>query len=61
LRKKLPSDPSEFQILLYAEKLAREEGIPGFEDSSDGESDTECVEKKQKADKKAVILLVNLK
>ncbi|CAF0743824.1 unnamed protein product [Brachionus calyciflorus] len=41
LRKKLPSDPYEFEILLYAEKLAREEGIPGFEDSSDGESDTE--------------------
>lgn len=41
LRKKLPSDPYEFEILLYAEKLAREEGIAGFEDSSDGESDTE--------------------
>lgn len=26
LRKKLPSDPYEFEILLYAEKLAREEG-----------------------------------
>ena len=26
---------------MYAEKLAREEGIPGFEDSSDGESDCE--------------------
>lgn len=41
LRKKLPSDPYEFEILLYAEKLAREEGIPGFEDSSDGESEPE--------------------
>lgn len=27
--------------MLYAEKLAREEGIPGFEESSDGESDIE--------------------
>jgi len=27
--------------LLYAEKLAREEGIPGFEESSDGESEPE--------------------
>lgn len=25
--------------MLYAEKLAREEGLPGFEESSDGESD----------------------
>jgi zinc finger MYM-type protein 2/3/4 len=41
LRKKLPSDPLEFELLLYAEKLAREEGIPGFEDSSDGESEPE--------------------
>jgi hypothetical protein len=41
LRKKLPSDPYEFEILLYAEKLAREEGIPGFEESSDGESEPE--------------------
>ncbi|RNA30538.1 Zinc finger MYM-type 4 [Brachionus plicatilis] len=41
LRKKLPSDPYEFEILLYAEKLARQEGISGFEDSSDGESETE--------------------
>lgn len=41
MRKKLPSDPYEFEILLYAEKLAREEGIEGFEESSDGESDLE--------------------
>ena len=41
MRKKLPSDPYEFELLLYAEKLAREEGIAGFEDSSDGESDPE--------------------
>lgn len=41
MRKKLPSDPNEFELLLYAEKLAREEGIPGFEDSSDGESEPE--------------------
>lgn len=39
LRKKLPSDPLEFELLLYAEKLAREEGIAGFEESSDGESE----------------------
>ena len=37
----MPSDPYEFELLLYAEKLAREEGIPGFEDSSDGESEPE--------------------
>ena len=37
----MPSDPLEFELLLYAEKLAREEGIPGFEDSSDGESEPE--------------------
>ncbi len=41
MRKKLPSDPYEFEILLYAEKLAREEGIAGFEESSDGESEEE--------------------
>ena len=41
MRKKLPSDPYEFEILLYAERLAREEGIAGFEDSSDGESESE--------------------
>lgn len=41
LRKKLPSDPSEFALLLYAEKLAREEGLPGFSDSSDGEDEPE--------------------
>lgn len=41
LRAKLPSDPYEFELLLYAEKLAREEGIPGYESSSDGESDPE--------------------
>lgn len=41
LRKKLPSDPYEFDILLYAEKLAREEGIAGFEESSDGDSEPE--------------------
>jgi hypothetical protein len=41
LRQKLPADPYEFEILLYAERLAREEGLAGFEDSSDGsESDT---------------------
>ncbi len=47
LRKKLPADPYEFEILLYAEKLAREEGIPGFEDSSDGESEPECSSSKR--------------
>lgn len=47
LRKKLPADPYEFEILLYAEKLAREEGIPGFEDSSDGESEPECSNSKR--------------
>lgn len=47
LRKKLPADPYEFEILLYAEKLAREEGIPGFEDSSDGESESECSSSKR--------------
>ena len=41
MRKKLPSDPYEFEILLYAERLAREEGILGFEESSDGESEPE--------------------
>ena len=46
LRQKLPSDPYEFEILLYAEKLAREEGIAGFEDSSDGESEPEETTKK---------------
>ena len=51
LRKKLPSDPYEFEILLYAEKIAREEGVPGFEDSSDGEeSDIERNVKQQNQD-----------
>ena len=48
LRKKLPSDPNEFELLLYAEKLAREEGIAGFEESSDGESEPETYRKSPK-------------
>ncbi len=48
----MPSDPAEFQLLLYAEKLAREEGIPGFDESSDGDSDTEKNDKKEKQAKK---------
>ena len=52
MRRKLPSDPAEFQLLLYAEKLAREEGIPGFEESSDGDSEVDESDKKEKFMKK---------
>ena len=53
LRKKLPSDPYEFEILMYAEQLARQEGLAGFEESSDGESETEQMEMSTNLKRKA--------